>query len=63
MAKSTKKQKSMEETLWDSPNRLRGTLTSSEDKHLVIGLIFLKFTIAILNNNIYCLRKIKIIHH
>lgn len=41
--KSTKKQKSMEETLWDSANKLRGTVESSEYKHVVLGLIFLKF--------------------
>jgi len=41
--KPTKKQKSMEETLWDSANKLRGTVESSEYKHVVLGLIFLKF--------------------
>ncbi|HIP14830.1 MAG TPA: SAM-dependent DNA methyltransferase, partial [Sulfurimonas autotrophica] len=41
--KATKKQKSMEETLWDSANKLRGTVESSEYKHIVLGLIFLKF--------------------
>ncbi|MFD1553707.1 DNA methyltransferase [Putridiphycobacter roseus] len=43
MAKTIKKQKSMEETLWDSANKLRGTVESSEYKHVVLGLIFLKF--------------------
>jgi type I restriction enzyme M protein len=33
----------MEETLWDSANKLRGTVESSEYKHVVLGLIFLKF--------------------
>lgn len=42
MAK-VKKQKSMEETLWDSANKLRGTVESSEYKHIVLSLIFLKF--------------------
>jgi len=37
------KQKSMEETLWDSANKLRGKVESSEYKHVVLGLIFLKF--------------------
>jgi type I restriction enzyme M protein len=37
------KQKSMEETLWDSANKLRGTVEPSEYKHVVLGLIFLKF--------------------
>ncbi len=43
MAKKNGKQKSMEETLWDSANKLRGTVESSEYKHVVLGLIFLKF--------------------
>ncbi len=33
----------MEETLWDSANKLRGSVESSEYKHIVLGLIFLKF--------------------
>ena len=37
-----KNQKSMEETLWDSANKMRGTVESSEYKHVVLGLIFLK---------------------
>ena len=41
--KPAKNQKSMEETLWDSANKLRGTVESSEYKHVVLGLIFLKF--------------------
>ncbi|WP_178988647.1 type I restriction-modification system subunit M [Winogradskyella schleiferi] len=41
--KTTKKTKSIEETLWDSANKLRGTVESSEYKHVVLGLIFLKF--------------------
>ena len=45
MAKRTKekKHKSIEETLWDSANKLRGTVEPSEYKHVVLGLIFLKF--------------------
>ena len=42
MAKE-KKQKSMEEVLWDSANKLRGSVEPSEYKHIVLGLIFLKF--------------------
>ncbi len=38
-----KKQKSMEESLWESANKLRGKVESSEYKHVVLGLIFLKF--------------------
>lgn len=40
---AVKKTKSMEETLWDSANKLRGTVESSEYKHVVLSLIFLKF--------------------
>jgi type I restriction enzyme M protein len=40
---TNKKQKSIEETLWDSANKLRGTVESSEYKHVVLSLIFLKF--------------------
>lgn len=44
MAKqNNKKSKSIEETLWDSANKLRGSVESSEYKHVVLGLIFLKF--------------------
>ncbi|MFQ6600646.1 N-6 DNA methylase [Flavobacterium sp. C3NV] len=45
MAKQVKakKEKSIEETLWESANKLRGTVESSEYKHVVLGLIFLKF--------------------
>lgn len=39
----TKKQKSFEETLWDAANKLRGSVESSEYKHIVLSLIFLKF--------------------
>jgi type I restriction enzyme M protein len=38
-----KKQKSIEETLWESANKLRGSVESAEYKHVVLGLIFLKF--------------------
>ncbi len=46
MAKKTaaKKTKSIEETLWQSCDKLRGSVESSEYKHVVLGLIFLKFT-------------------
>jgi type I restriction enzyme M protein len=43
MAKKNGKQKSMEETLWDSANKLRGSVEPAEYKHVVLGLIFLKF--------------------
>ncbi len=38
-----KKSKSFEETLWDTANKLRGSVESSEYKHVVLSLIFLKF--------------------
>jgi len=43
MAKKAGKEKSMEETLWESANKLRGSVESAEYKHVVLGLIFLKF--------------------
>jgi len=41
--KKDRKEKSIEETLWDSANKLRGSVESAEYKHVVLGLIFLKF--------------------
>ena len=46
MAKKTtakKNSKSFEETLWDSANKLRGSVEPAEYKHVVLSLIFLKF--------------------
>jgi type I restriction enzyme M protein len=40
---SKKPAKSFEETLWDTANKLRGSVESSEYKHVVLSLIFLKF--------------------
>jgi len=40
---TNKKQKSFEQTLWDTADKLRGTVESSEYKHVVLSLIFLKF--------------------
>ena len=42
MAKQVK-EKSIEETLWESANKLRGSVEPAEYKHVVLGLIFLKF--------------------
>lgn len=42
-AKKEKNQKSVEETLWDSANKLRGGVEPAEYKHVVLSLIFLKF--------------------
>lgn len=41
--KPSKPKKSFEETLWDTANKLRGSVESSEYKHVVLSLIFLKF--------------------
>lgn len=45
MAKEKKeaKEKSIEVMLWEAANKLRGNVESSEYKHVVLGLIFLKF--------------------
>ncbi|MBU3814395.1 MAG: type I restriction-modification system subunit M [Candidatus Bacteroides intestinipullorum] len=43
MAKKQQKEKSIEETLWDSANKLRGSVEPSEYKHVVLSLIFLKY--------------------
>ncbi|MDC0239331.1 type I restriction-modification system subunit M [Candidatus Thioglobus sp.] len=39
----SKKQKPMEVVLWTTANKLRGKTEPSEYKHIVLGLIFLKF--------------------
>ena len=38
-----KKVKRIEEALWESAVKLRGSVEASEYKHVVLGLIFLKF--------------------
>ncbi len=43
MAKKQLKEKSIEETLWKSANKLRGSVEPSEYKHVVMSLIFLKY--------------------
>ena len=42
--KKIEKTKAIEETLWQSCDKLRGSVEPSEYKHVVLGLIFLKFT-------------------
>ena len=37
------KEKPIELTLWDAANKLRGSVEPAEYKHVVLGLIFLKF--------------------
>lgn len=43
MAKAQKKEKRIEEALWESANKLRGSVEPSEYKHVVLSLIFLKY--------------------
>lgn len=45
MAKKAKvvKEKSIEDCIWDSANKLRGNLTASEYQNVVLGLVFLKY--------------------
>lgn len=45
MAKQNKeiKEKAIEVTLWEAANKLRGSVEPAEYKHVVLGLIFLKF--------------------
>jgi len=42
----------MEETLWESANKLRGSVEPSEYKHVVLSLIFLKYA-----NDRFCERR------
>lgn len=35
--------KTLEDTLWASANKLRGTINSSDYKDIVLGLVFLKY--------------------
>ncbi len=43
MAKKELKEKAIEIALWESANKLRGSVEPAEYKHVVLGLIFLKF--------------------
>ena len=43
MAKKNENDKAIEVTLWDAANKLRGSVEPAEYKHVVLGLIFLKF--------------------
>src|SRR5664280_3817987 len=42
-AKLAKPAKSLEATLWEAADKLRGNLEPSEYKHVVLGLVFLKY--------------------
>ena len=43
MAQAKKPQKSLEATLWEAADKLRGNLEAAEYKHVVLGLVFLKY--------------------
>jgi type I restriction enzyme M protein len=43
MAKKNNNEKSIEVALWESANKLRGSVEPAEYKHVVLSLIFLKF--------------------
>lgn len=43
MAKKEVKEKQIEVTLWEAANKLRGSVEPAEYKHIVLGLVFLKF--------------------
>ncbi len=43
MAKKEIKEKAIEVTLWEAANKLRGSVEPAEYKHVVLGLVFLKF--------------------
>ena len=46
MAKKQIKSKTIEETLWESANKLRGSVEHSEYKHVVLSLTFLMRPVA-----------------
>ena len=43
MANGTGSNLGFEERLWTAADKLRGTMDASEYKHVVLGLIFLKY--------------------
>ena len=43
MAKTTAPAKSLEATLWEAADKMRGNLEAAEYKHVVLGLVFLKY--------------------
>ena len=36
-------QRTLEQTLWDAADKMRGNLEASEYKHVALGLVFLKY--------------------
>lgn len=43
MAKKKENNRSVEKTLWQSADKLRKNMDAAEYKHVVLGLIFLKY--------------------
>ena len=43
MVKKNAPAKSLEATLWEAADKMRGNLEASEYKHVVLGLVFLKY--------------------
>lgn len=43
MAKKTGANLGFEEKMWSAADKLRGTMDAAEYKHVVLGLIFLKY--------------------
>ena len=52
-----KEDKSFEEKLWSSAEKLRESVSSSQYKHIVLGLLFLKFSSDIFENRRHFLEK------
>ena len=46
-AKKTAQPKSLEQRLWEAADALRGNQEPSEYKHVVLGLVFLKYISAV----------------
>jgi type I restriction enzyme M protein len=42
-ARAAPPQKSLEQTLWDAADKMRGNLEAAEYKHVALGLVFLKY--------------------
>ena len=63
MAKKNGNDKPIEVTLWDAANKLRGSVEPAEYKHVVLGLIFLKFAsdkFEATPSQTYCRRQRKV---
>jgi len=42
-AKRAKPAKTLEQTLWEAADKMRGNLEAAEYKHVVLGLVFVKY--------------------